>query len=79
MKLIEDINVPKTEFTCINWPHINFVLFKIYDISIEYRFIKISIPYVWIDYSCSNIHTCEINRKYQYSQYRPYMYVLAVY
>ena len=32
------------------------VLFDICDIFIQYRFIKTSIPYVWIDYSYSSMH-----------------------
>ena len=50
IKLIENINIPKIEFTGVYWPYIYFqsiidVLFDIYDIYIQYRLIKTSIIY----------------------------------
>ena len=44
--------------------------FEIYHISIQYRFIKTSVAYVWIKYSYSNMNV--------YPQERVYRYILAI-
>ena len=54
------------------------MLFDIYYISNQFRSIKISTPYLIIDYRFNNMHICEIDWEYQYSQDWVSMYKVAV-